>query len=121
MLTPRIALVVVALALGVAAAQAASIHRVNHLSFSGPVSLPGVTLAAGTYTFEAGPFDNNPSIVRVTTRDGRTVLYQGFTTPISRPTGRVPAVMFGEAPAGRPMPIMVWYPQQSRIGHQFRY
>ena len=95
--------------------------RTNYLTFSGPVALPGVTLAAGTYTFEAGPLDSNPAIVRVSTRDGRRVLFQGFTTPVSRPAGRMPVVTFGEAPAGRPMPIRVLYPTNASIRHQFRY
>lgn len=56
MLTRRIVVAaVVAFAVGVAATQAASFHRLNRLTFSGVVSLPGVTLAPGTYTFEAGP------------------------------------------------------------------
>lgn len=57
----------------------------------------------------------------MTTRNGRMVLYQGFTAAVSRPRGRVPAVMFGEAPAGQAVPIKVWYPTQGTIGHQFRY
>jgi hypothetical protein len=115
------AVVLVAL-LGAASTQAwSSLNRVNHLTFSGPVSLPGLTLASGTYTFEAGPLDSDPSVVRVTTRDGRRVLYQGLTTPVSRPRGSVPVVMFGEAPAGAPVPIKIWYPTQGTNGHQFRY
>lgn len=105
---------------GAASLQAWSI-RINHLTFSGPVSLPGVTLGAGTYTFQAGPLDSDPNIVRVLTRDGQKVLYQGFTTPVSRPSGKVPAIMFGEAAAGQPMPIRVWYPTGASTGHQFRY
>jgi hypothetical protein len=123
MFTRRIVLAaVVTVIVGAASMQAwSSINHVNHLTFNGAVSLPGVTLGAGTYTFEAGPQDNDRSIVRVTTRDGRTILYQGFTTPVSKPRGRVPAVVFGEAPAGRATPIRVWYPMQSTVGHQFRY
>jgi hypothetical protein len=123
MCTRRIAVAaVVAFVIGIAATQAASFHRLNHLTFSGPVSLPGVTLAPGTYTFEAGPQGTTDlSIVRVTTRNGRMVLYQGFTTLVARPRGNVPMVTFGEAPAGQAAPIKVWYPTQSTIGHQFRY
>ena len=125
MFTRRFALVasaVVLVALGAATTQAwSSLNHVNHLTFNRVVSLPGVTLVPGTYTFEAGPQDTDRSIVRVLTRDGRTILYQGFTTPVSRPRGRMPVVMFGEAPAGRPTPIRVWYPMRSSIGHQFRY
>jgi hypothetical protein len=99
-----------------------SLNHINHLTFSGVVSLPGVTLAPGTYTFEAGPQDTDRSVVRVLTRNGRTILFQGFTTPVSRPlASAAPVVVFGEAPAGQPAPIRVWYPMQRRIGHQFRY
>jgi ABC-type Fe3+ transport system permease subunit len=118
------ALAVVAVALvGVASSHArSSFHRTNYLTFNGPVSLPGVTLAAGAYTFVAGPMDSDPSLVRVLTRDGRQVLYQGFTTPVTRPAGRaVPAIVFGEARANAPMPIRVWYPTLSSVGYQFRY
>jgi hypothetical protein len=115
------AVVLVAL-LGAASTQAwSSINHINHLTFSGVVSLPGVTLAPGTYTFEAGPMDSDRSLVRVLTRDGRTILYQGFTTPVSKPRGRAPVVVLGEALAGQPTPIRVWYPMHLTIGHQFRY
>ncbi|MBI2185907.1 MAG: hypothetical protein HYU37_02150 [Acidobacteria bacterium] len=126
MMTRRFALAACAVVLtgmlGAASTQAwTSVDRINHLTFSGAVALPGVTLPAGTYTFEAGPLDTDPYLVRVLTRDRQKVLYQGFTIPVARPAGRVPAVMFGEALAGAPMPIRVWYPTRSGIGHQFRY
>lgn len=125
MFNPRFVLtvsgVVVVALLGAASTQARS-TRVNHLTFSGPVSLPGVTLAAGTYTFESGPADTDPKIVRVTTRNSRMVLYQGFTAPVSRPAAaRVPEVVFGEAPVGQAIPIKAWYPTHARVGHQFRH
>ena len=62
-----------------------ALSKVNHLTFSGAVRLPGTVLTPGTYTFEAGPIGTNRDIVRVTTRDGRRVLFMGFTTPVSRP------------------------------------
>ena len=95
--------------------------RVNHLTFSAAVRLPGNTLLTpGSYTFEAGPQGNSLDIVRVTSRDGRRVLYTGFTTTVTRPA-RGPMVSFGEAPAGAPQPISVWYEDGATIGHQFRY
>lgn len=96
------------------------VSRVNHLTFSGAVRLPGTLLMPGTYTFEAGPNGTDLDIVRVTTRDGRRILYTGFTTPVTRPT-RGPMVSFGEAPAGSPQPIAVWYEDGATMGHQFRY
>jgi hypothetical protein len=95
--------------------------KVNHLTFNTAVRLPGNTLLTpGSYTFEAGPQGNSMDIVRVTTRDGRRVLYTGFTTLTTRPA-RGPMVSFAEAPAGAPQPISVWYEDGAKIGHQFRY
>jgi hypothetical protein len=123
LIRPLVVAGVAALVFGAASMQASSsLNHINHLTFSGAVSLPGVTLAPGTYTFEAGPQDTDRSVVRVLTRDRRTILYQGFTTPVSRPESTAaPVVVFGEALAGQPTPIRVWYPMQRRIGHQFRY
>jgi len=99
---------------------ASSMSRVNHLTFNTAVRLPGTLLTPGTYTFEAGPQGNSLDIVRVTTRDGRRVLYTGFTTLVSRPA-RGPMVSFGEAPSGAPQPIDVWYEDGAKMGHRFRY
>ncbi len=97
--------------------------RTNHLTFSGPVALPGVVLAAGVYTFESGAGGVNRDLVRVTTRNGQEILYSGFTTLVARPAGRAtgPIVSMGEAPAGSPAPIVAWYPVGSTTGHEFRY
>ena len=80
----------VAALLGAASAQAwSSLTRTNHLTFSGPVALPGVVLPAGAYTFEAGPQDTNINVVRVRMRNGGRVLFTGFATPVSRPSGNL--------------------------------
>ena len=95
--------------------------RINHLTFNTAVRLPGNTvLTPGKYTFEAGPQGITLDVVRVTTRDGRRVLYTGFTTLVSRPA-RGPMVSFREAPADAPQPIDVWYEDGARLGHRFRY
>lgn len=109
--------------LGAASTQAwSSLSRLNHLTFGGPVALPGVVLSPGSYTFQAGPQDTDPTIVRVTTRDGRRTLFMGFTVPVARPHGsRGAVVSLGEAPAGQPQPIIAWYPTDSGMGYQFRY
>ena len=97
-----------------------ALSKVNHLTFNAPVRLPGALLTPGTYTFQAGPQGTSSDIVRVTTRDGRRILYTGFTSSVTRPaTG--PMVSFGEAPAGSPPPIAVWYEDGARLGHEFRY
>jgi hypothetical protein len=119
--------VLIAMSVAVAALLTASstlasppLSRINHLTFSGAVMLPGAVLTPGTYTFQAGPQGTSLDIVRVTTRDGRRILYTGFTTPVTRPA-RGPMVSFGEAPAGSAPPIAVWYEDGATLGHQFRY
>jgi hypothetical protein len=103
-----------------ASMSAMAMSKVNHLTFSGSVRLPGTLLTPGTYTFEAGPKGTDRNIVRVTTRDGGRVLFLGFTTPVSRRASG-PMVLIGEAPAGAPQPIAVWYEDGERTGHEFRY
>jgi hypothetical protein len=103
-----------------AAAQVGPLTQVNRLTFSRPVSLPGVTLAAGTYMFQR---DANPNtnIVRVLTRNYETMIYLGITTTVARPAGFRDTISFGEAAPGRATPIIAWYPVGSGQGHQFLY
>ena len=68
-----------------AASNLMTLTMTNHLTFWTPVSLPGVTLAAGTYVFEAGPGGTNPNIVRVLSPNRQKLFYLGFTVPIVRP------------------------------------
>ena len=95
--------------------------RVNYLTFDTAVRIPGAVLTPGTYTFEAGPLGSDPNVVRVMTRRGNKVLFQGFTTEVSRTTNGPAAVSIGEAAQGAPQPITVWYETGTTRGHQFRY
>jgi hypothetical protein len=99
----------------------ASASDTTYLTFSRAVSLPGVTLPAGTYIFERVE-DNSPSVVHVLSRDRKQVYWMAFTTPIARPNAlgnRV--VVLGEAAAGQAPPIRAWFPIGQTIGHQFNY
>jgi hypothetical protein len=119
-----VAVAAVAAVIGMAVSvQAAWVSRINHLTFSGPVALPGVALASGTYTFELAPPSGGLDVVRVTSRDGRRVFFQGFTNAVLRPggLGKDDVVTFGEAPAGQAAPIDTWYPVGSPTGHRFIY
>ena len=97
--------------------------KVNHLTFSKAVALPGVVLPAGAYTFERGVDSSTRDIVMVRARNGGEPLYQGFTQAVRRPAG-IPhdrMVSFGEAPTGQPTPIVAWYEIDSSTGHEFLY
>jgi len=116
----RTAVAVALLAAGISTTTAWSNPRLNYLTFSGAVALPGVTLPAGTYIFEV--VGNGGDVVRVSSKQGKPY-FMGFTRRIERPLGRrdVPIATLGEAPAGTPPPITAWLPIGSSRGHRFVY
>lgn len=118
-----IALGVVALAfIAVASVHAGgTVARTAHVTFSGPVSLPGVTLGSGTYIFELTDPLNSLDVVTVMDRARSRVSFNGFTQPIARPAGAVQPVSLGEASAGAAPKILAWYPEGESIGHRFVY
>jgi hypothetical protein len=102
-------------------ARSIGLTRMTHLTFSGPVSLPGVTLARGTYTFLLIPLQ--PDIVRVQSRDGSRVYFTGFARQVDRPAGlrEDVAVTFTERPANVAARIKTWYPIGMPTGREFIY
>ena len=104
-----------------AAMQFLSENHVNHLTFSAPAGLPGVTLAPGTYVFEAGSEHMNHNIVRVLSLNRQSLYYQGFTIPVTRRGSGTNVVQLAETAPGQPMRILAWYPAGSNSGHEFMY
>ena len=100
-------------------AASAVLTTTAHLTFSGSVSLPGVTLTRGTYTFEL--VEGNPDIVRVLNRDHSRVYYTGFTRRVDRPARIASNQMatLAETPRGFPPQVDTWYPVGGSSGHQF--
>ena len=103
----------------VAGSASAWSSRTNYLTFSAPVSLPGVTLGAGTYVFER----ITPGVVRVSHRTTRQVYLTAFTNAIARPKNmpRNQFVTMGETQAGLAPPIKTWFPEGYALGHEFIY
>jgi hypothetical protein len=96
------------------------VRTVNTLTLSHAFRLPGVTLPAGTYTFESGPNSLNMNIVRVSSiAKIPKIFYQGFTTALGHPAGQS-VVTFGEAAIGAPRPMLAWYPVGT-VGHGFQH
>jgi hypothetical protein len=119
--TAVVAIGAVAILVGAALHARANVSDTTYLTFSRAVSLPGVTLPAGTYIFERAE-QNAPSVVHVLSRDRKKVYWMAFTTPIARPDSlgnRV--VVLGEAAAGEAPPVRAWFPIGETIGHQFNY
>jgi hypothetical protein len=121
-------LAVVGVVFGLAAG-AASVHGwtnssgLTYLTFSGPVGLPGVTLAAGTYAFERADITGTNNIVVVRNKARTQQYFMGFTERIDRPAGMASgsSVSFAEAAPGEARPIVAWYPPESSNGLKFIY
>jgi hypothetical protein len=94
-------------------------NHATYVTFTRSVTLPGVQLASGTYAFEVVA----PSIVRVSSRDGKRTYLTTFTRDVVRPEG-VPSdsvILLGEDPAGGPAPITTYYQRSEFVGHEFIY
>lgn len=92
------------------------------VTFSAPVSLPGVTLPAGSYLFKLADSQVNRNIVQVFAKD-RSKL---FATILAIPAERTePAddtvITFKEAPANSAPAIQYWYYPGDKRGQEFAY
>ena len=118
-----------ALFLGLVAAAGSSIAagnvdtHTNYITFSRGVALPGVQLAAGTYIFETPTNSMSNAVVRVSSRDRKTVYLTAFTRQVNRPNddkGKL-LITLGEAAPGAVPPVSTWFPIGESVGHQFIY
>jgi hypothetical protein len=98
-------------------------NRLEYLTFSGPVGLPGVTLGGGTYTFEVANPEASADIIRVRSRATDEAVFLGFTKLAERPKGMASnrSILLGESPRGIAPPIIGWYPTGDVMGHEFVY
>jgi hypothetical protein len=98
-------------------------RRTTYFTFSGTVQMPGVELPAGTYIFEVANPDGTSDLVRVLSRDRKTVHLMQFTRFVHRASnGNLKAIVsLGETPAGNPPPVTAWYPQSETRGREFIY
>ena len=97
--------------------------RLTYMTFSGPVQLPGVTLAAGTYTFKLADLSGSKHVVHVMTKEDSPKL---ITTLMTIPNERLEPVkdtyiMFQERPAGMPQAMKAWFYPGRSIGEEFIY
>jgi hypothetical protein len=101
-------------------AKAWSVSEKSYLTFSGPVSLPGVTLGGGTYVFERA---SDAGLVLVRDRTTSEVRYLGFTLQARRPAGLAAdqQITLRESPKGVAPRIDAWYPNGESTGAQFMY
>ena len=116
-------LLVIASSLAAGPSNASSLfNKLEYLTFSGPIGLPGVTLVAGQYAFEVAHVDSG-DVVRVRYRKTDRVSYMGFTHRLERPRSLAmdKSVLLGEARPGEAAPILAWFPIDARTGYEFVY
>jgi hypothetical protein len=109
-------------ALAAPAAHADEANKLTYLTFSGPVQIPGATLAAGTYMFKLADSQSNRHIVQVFDKDGSKL----YATLLAIPDKRMDPpdkniVLFGERPAGSPQAIKAWWYPGDSYGDEFVY
>jgi hypothetical protein len=108
--------------LSVRPAQASEFDKLTYLTFSGPVEIPGVGLAAGTYIFELANPDSGSHVVRVLSRDRKTVYATFFALPDSRRSASGETIVtFHEELAGAPQAIKTWFYPGETTGFEFVY
>jgi len=117
------AFAVVALTTSTRAGAGSDEHKTAYLTFSQPLTLPGVGLGSGTYIFEIANPTSGADVVRVMSRDRSISYFMGFTRAVSRPNAlpRNQMVSLGESAAGAAPPITVWWPEHDSTGRQFVY
>ena len=117
----RIGCAAAALALMLAGSAIALGSHENQLTFNRPVSLPGVVLPAGSYSFDT--HWDNPDVVIVRNKERRKVFYMGFTRQALRPAGMSSktVVTLGEVKANEVPPVTAWYEIGRALGHEFRH
>jgi len=113
-----------ALALTAAAATAQTVppDRTTFVTFSGPVSVPGTTLPAGTYTFRLLNSDTNRNIVQIFDKDSMKLYTTLLAVPATRRelTGD-PIITFKETPSDRPPAVHYWYYAGETAGNELVY
>jgi hypothetical protein len=97
-------------------------QRDTVVTFSAPVSLPGVTLPAGSYLFKLADSQTNRNIVQVFAEDRSKI----FATILAIPAERTePAdetvITFDEAPANTAPAVRYWYYPGEKRGQEFAY
>lgn len=90
----------------------------HFLTFSGPVHVPEVTLAAGTYIFTVVA----PSLVQVRSADRSQVLALFFTAPVlATDTGEDYAVALTRVGDRAPLRMTRWFLPNQSVGHELLY
>ena len=105
-----------------AVAQGVLPNRETNVTFSGPVSLPGTTLPAGTYVFKLADSPANRNIVQIFDKDNAKLITTVLAVAAERNQAEGdPVVSFKETPSDRPPAVRYWYYAGEKSGNEFIY
>jgi hypothetical protein len=91
-------------------------------TFSGPITLPGVTLPAGQYLFRLADPNSSSKVVQVLNADGTKPYGLFYTLSAERlEPATTPEVRFMETASGTPAAIRTWWYPGERTGYEFIY
>lgn len=91
-------------------------------TFSGPITLPGVTLPAGEYLFRLADPNSSGKVVQVLNADGTRPYGLFFTLSAERlEPAATPEIRFMETASGTPAAISTWWYPGERTGYEFIY
>jgi LPXTG-motif cell wall-anchored protein len=98
------------------------IDQRTYFTFSQPVTLPGVTLPAGTYLFRVADPTGSRKVVQVLSEDGKNAYAMLLSIAVQRPdVPDEPEVHFMETPASTPAAVKIWWYPGESTGHEFIY
>ena len=94
----------------------------TYFTFSGPVTLPGVTLPAGKYLFRLADPTTGRKVINVLTGDGKKSLAMLTTIPNRmNKAPNDPEVRFMEVSGNTPPPVKTWWYPGNSTGYEFIY
>jgi hypothetical protein len=106
----------------VATAQGTIADRKTIVTFSGPVSLPGTTIPAGSYVFKLADSPADRHIVMVFDKEEAKLITTLLAVPAQRNEAHGdPVVSFKETPSDRPPAVRYWYYAGEKDGNEFIY
>jgi len=94
----------------------------TYFTFSGPVTVPGVTLPAGKYLFRLADPNTSRKVINVLTADGKKSV--AMLTSIPNRLNKAPddpEVRFMETSGNTPPPIKTWWYPGNSTGYEFIY
>jgi len=91
-------------------------------TFNRPISLPGVSLPAGTYLFRIVDTTTTRKVIQVLSEDGKTPYAMLHSIPDVRlEASASPEVRFLETAKGAPSAVKTWWYPGETIGYEFIY